>query len=129
MQTGKHLDIGCGSKPRNPFRYSSLSGVDIYRHPDLLSEVDFRLANLAVEPIPFDDSQFDSISAFDFIEHVPRVLGNSVLGTRFPFIDLMNEIWRVLKPDGVFLRGHSCLSAVRGFPGSNSRQYHHRKNP
>ena len=32
----------------------------------------FRLANLSIDPIPHPDSSFDSISAFDFLEHVPR---------------------------------------------------------
>ncbi len=63
----------------------------------------FKQANLALNPIPFDDCEFDSISAFDFIEHIPRVLPKpNSEETRFPFIDLMNEVWRVLKPDGIF---------------------------
>ena len=29
--TTKHLDIGCGSNPRNPFAYDELYGVDIIK--------------------------------------------------------------------------------------------------
>lgn len=102
MNTGRHLDLGCGSRPRNPYEYNQLCGVDIVRHPDLAENIEFRLANLATGPIPFEDNGFDSVSAFDFIEHIPRVLSDGADGTRLPFIELMNEIWRVLKPDGRF---------------------------
>jgi hypothetical protein len=30
--TTKHLDIGCGSNPRNPFAYNELYGVDLIKH-------------------------------------------------------------------------------------------------
>ena len=95
-----HLDIGCGAKPRNPYGYSNLYGVDIYQDNALPSDIIFKLANLTTQAIPFEDNTFDSISAFDFIEHVPRVLAMGNL-TRFPFVELMNEAWRVLKPNGL----------------------------
>lgn len=61
----------------------------------------FRCANLSLDPIPHPDSSFDSISAFDFLEHVPRVLSTADgRSTRFPFLELMGEIHRVLKPGG-----------------------------
>lgn len=102
MKQGRHLDLGCGRKPRNPYGYTELSGVDLYQHPELPRDVTFRQANLTMQPIPFEDNQFDAISAFDFIEHIPRILSDGKDGTRFPFIELMNEVWRVLKPDGTF---------------------------
>lgn len=95
-----HLDIGCGAKPRNPYGYSNLYGIDIYQDNALPSDIIFKLANLTTQAIPFEDNTFDSISAFDFIEHVPRVLAMGNL-TRFPFVELMNEAWRVLKPNGL----------------------------
>lgn len=99
---GIHLDLGCGKSPRNPYNFSSLHAVDIYKPEALPNHVEFRVANLTMQPIPYADNTFDSISAFDFIEHVPRVLAVGDNSTRFPFIELMSEIWRVLKPDGVF---------------------------
>ncbi|MFC3071131.1 class I SAM-dependent methyltransferase [Phenylobacterium soli] len=91
------LDLGCGSAPQNPFSAEEVYGVDI--REDAAARV--VQADLAIEPIPFEDDFFDVVTAFDFIEHVPRIL--YAPGRRFPFVELMNEIWRVLKPGGAFL--------------------------
>jgi len=98
----KHLDLGCGSRPRNPFNCDEVFGVDIAKPQNIAEEIHIAIANLAIEKIPYPDNFFDSVSAFDFLEHVPRVLNGGEFGTRFPFIELMNEIWRVLKKDGIF---------------------------
>ncbi|MDO9234334.1 MAG: class I SAM-dependent methyltransferase [Methylotenera sp.] len=97
----RHLDLGCGSNPRNPYYADEVHVVDIYKSPLLNSEVIFKNANLSLEKIPYEDDYFDFVSAYDFIEHIPRIL-NENKTTRFPFIDLMNEIHRVLKPSGIF---------------------------
>ncbi len=97
----RHLDLGCGGVPRNPYRRGELCGVDI--QPLSLPDIDYRSANLSIEPIPFPDNHFQSVSAFDFIEHVPRILPTlDGSATRFPFIELMDEVWRVLAPGGLF---------------------------
>lgn len=96
----RHLDLGCGKRPRNPYGRSELHGIDVRPAPD---GVDFqhRVANLTLEPIPYGDESFGSVSAYDFIEHIPRILpAPDGHGTVFPFIRLMNEIWRVLVPGG-----------------------------
>lgn len=91
------LDLGCGPTPRNPFLAATVCGIDI--RPDPAHNV--RRADLAVDPIPHDDASFDYVTAYDFIEHVPRVL--YAPGRRFPFVELMNEVHRVLRPGGAFL--------------------------
>lgn len=99
--TTRHLDIGCGARPRNPYRRDEIHGIDIAPRGERAFEV--RQANLALEPIPYPDDHFDSVSAYDFLEHVPRVLPTADgRGTRFPFIELMNEVWRVLRDGGLF---------------------------
>ncbi|TAN09012.1 MAG: class I SAM-dependent methyltransferase [Rhodanobacteraceae bacterium] len=98
----RHLDLGCGKSPRNPYQRAQLCGVDIQPR-DPAADFDCRTANLAIEPIPFPDNHFGSVSAFDFIEHIPRILvAPDRSGTRFPFVQLMGEIWRVLAPGGRF---------------------------
>jgi SAM-dependent methyltransferase len=115
MRLGKHLDIGCGGKYRNPYGYKDKYGVDLYIPSKLPEDVAFKKANLTLEDIPFEDGFFDSISAFDFIEHVPRVIIGDTGTTRFPFIDLMNEVWRVLKPQGIFYAVTPAYPSVEAF--------------
>lgn len=95
----RHLDLGCGSIPRNPYARGALCGVDICA-AEPGAEHEHRIANLVTEPIPYASGSFGSVSAYDFLEHVPRIFPDGRGGTRFPFIALMDEIWRVLAPDG-----------------------------
>jgi SAM-dependent methyltransferase len=98
-----HLDLGCGTVPRNPYQCAQLFGIDIRCGLSAPGVVEIVAANLSLEPIPFPDQRFDSVSAYDFLEHVPRVsLDQARGGTQFPFVQLMNEVWRVLKPGGLF---------------------------
>jgi SAM-dependent methyltransferase len=97
----KHLDLGCGTKPRNPYGQEEIWGIDISQEAIQLSR-NIKFSNLSVEKIPFEDGFFDSVSSYDFFEHIPRLLAsNNEVQVRFPFIELMNEIWRVLKHGGL----------------------------
>lgn len=95
----KSLDLGCGRAPKNPFNADAVFGVDYGMRPDLPDNI--RLADLAVEPIPFESDSFEFVTAHDFIEHVPRVIYNPT--RRNPFVELMSEVYRVLKMNGTFL--------------------------
>jgi ubiquinone/menaquinone biosynthesis C-methylase UbiE len=99
MSSKKHLDIGCGSNPRNPFGHDELYGVDILDKE--MADFNYQKCNVVLEKLPFDDSTFDSVSAYDFLEHIPRFAIINA-NTQFPFITFMNEAHRVLKPGGVF---------------------------
>jgi SAM-dependent methyltransferase len=91
------LDLGCGEVPRNPFQAEHFYGIDI--RENLGNGI--KAADLVTSPIPFESNTFDRVTAFDFIEHIPRII--YAPDKKFPFVNLMNEIWRVLKPDGIFL--------------------------
>lgn len=111
----RHLDLGCGSVPRNPYRHQELHGIDIAPRGETPG-CEVRGANLTLQPVPYPDGHFDAVSAFDFFEHVPRVLPTADgLGTRFPFIELMNEVWRVLKPGGRLYALTPCYPAQEAF--------------
>lgn len=92
----KSLDLGCGVNPRNKFDADEVFGVDLR---DGLGD-NIVAANLITDPIPFPDNYFDFVTAFDFIEHVPRIIFCPDM--RAPFVELMNEVYRVLKPGGRF---------------------------
>ena len=96
-QNSSTLDIGCGTNPRNPFSATKTYGIDFREN----LEKNIKYADLTVEKIPYPDAHFDYITASDFLEHVPRIIYNPE--RRFPFIELMNEIHRTLKPIGIFL--------------------------
>jgi ubiquinone/menaquinone biosynthesis C-methylase UbiE len=93
----KSLDLGCGAAPKNIFGADQVYGVDI--RTDL--ENNIHKADLAVEGLPFAADFFDFVTAHDFIEHIPRVVYTPL--RRNSFVELMNEIWRVLKEGGKFL--------------------------
>lgn len=93
----RSLDIGCGLTPRNLFNATEVFGIDVRDDLDL----NIVSADLTVDPIPFPDDYFDFVSAVDFLEHIPRLI--YVPHRRNAFVELMNEVWRVLKPQGQFL--------------------------
>jgi len=93
----KALDLGCGPIPNNPFKANEIFGVDIVSNlaPNIAT------ADLAIEAIPFPANYFQYVTAYQFIEHVPRVIYAPT--RRNSFVELMNEIYRVLEKDGIFL--------------------------
>jgi glycosyltransferase involved in cell wall biosynthesis len=97
MHMTRALDLGCGTRPRNPFNADELFGVDI---DDSLGAGVVK-ADLAAGPIPYGDNAFEFVTAFDLLQHIPGMA--QVAQSRSPFIDLMNEVHRVLKPGGHFL--------------------------
>ncbi len=96
----RSLDLGCGKAPRNPFNADEVFGVDL-PGPHIQGNPRIRGADLTIQPIPWDDASLDFVSAHDFIEHMPRLI--YAPQRRYPFVALMEEIHRVLKPGGLFL--------------------------
>lgn len=94
----KSLDLGCGQSISNPFNAKELFGADIRE----LNSSNVYKCTLGIESLPFDDSFFDCMTAFDLIEHIPRV--TYINGENHnPFIFLMDEVYRCLRPGGLFL--------------------------
>lgn len=96
-----HVDLGSGNSPRNPFGATKLIGTDFHSSFTSPEGVEFVQLDLTRQ-LPFEDSSIDSISAYDVLEHIPR-WERFETGIEFPFIRLMSEIYRCLKPGGIFL--------------------------
>lgn len=114
-----HLDLGCGTNPQNPYHRKNLFGLDIRDDAQFFLAtrgVAIKKANLIFETIPYEDNFFSSLSAIDFLEHIPRQIGlgssNEVI---YPLINLMNEIWRVLAPGGLFLAVTPAFPSPQAF--------------
>jgi hypothetical protein len=81
------LDIGCGNH-----KDLGWIGMDIQNLPG----VDI-VHDLNVHPWPIDSNAVTQAKAWHIIEHIPPVCVTET-GTRKPFIEFMDECWRVLFP-------------------------------
>jgi len=100
IHTENHLDIGCGNKPRNPFGAKTLIGADIIERETLRLPRNVQYLQIGLDgQLPLEKDSLDSISGYDFIEHLSR--GPTIESNMF--IRFMNEAYRVLKPSGTLL--------------------------
>lgn len=97
-----HVDLGSGVTPRNPFGASRLIATD-FESIGLTLKNGFEFVGCDLTAtLPFDSSSISSCSAYDVLEHIPR-WERTDSGITFPFVNLMQEIYRVLEPGGQFL--------------------------
>jgi len=91
-RSGIRLDIGCGAHKQGP----DWVGLDIQKLPgvDIVHDIN-------VHPWPLPDESVLMAIASHLVEHIPPVQVTK-RGTRFPFIEFMDEVWRVMKFDGEF---------------------------
>lgn len=89
LGAGSNHDRKIGVPNSGPWQ--DLVTLDFNEHhkPDILWD----LNNL---PLPFEDNTFDSVSAFDVMEHIGKQ------GDWRFFFDQYSDIWRILKFGGVF---------------------------
>ena len=92
-RSGIQLDIGCGNNKQGP----DWVGIDIQP----LDGVDI-VWDFNIHPWPLPDESCIRASCSHVIEHIPPVMVSQERGTWFPFIEFMDEVWRLLKPDGQF---------------------------
>jgi predicted SAM-dependent methyltransferase len=99
---GIMLDIACGANKQKGF-----VGIDIQP----LEGVDI-VWDINVHPWPLPEACVLRAMASHIIEHIPPVAIDGGR-TRFPFIEFMNEVWRLMKVGGEFM-----IAAPHGYsPG------------
>ena len=111
----RELLIGCGSRrdkrlisPGETEEWGDLTTLDINEahKPDVVWDLNIR-------PLPFDGDTFDTIRAFDVLEHL------GAQGDYRAFFDEWSEWWRILKPGGIFygISPHRSSDWAWGDPG------------
>lgn len=106
----RQLDLGCGNSPRKIDGVNLCFGVDI--NPPSNNK-DILYADLSKDPLPFGDDVFDFVTAYDFMEHIPSSIhiydpDEEITYIKHSMIDLFNEIFRVLKHNGIFHMESPC---------------------
>lgn len=117
IKNAVHVDLGCGNLPRNPLDAERVIGVDVSSTPPY-KVISQSLEYVQVFPglaLPFESNQIDSVSAFDFLEHIPRSDRTPKGDFSNPFIEIMNEIYRILKPGGLFISLTPCFPSPAAF--------------
>jgi SAM-dependent methyltransferase len=84
------LDIGCGGS-RDP---RATAGLDFYAYPGVTLVHD-----VTTLPWPIADATFEGAVSHQLVEHLPQRLGADGRDLFFQFFD---EVWRILKPGGLF---------------------------
>jgi SAM-dependent methyltransferase len=99
-ENSKHLDLGAGTNFHNPFGASLLYAGDLFKEkPKHFDGIEYQQTDLT-KSLPFETNSFDSVSCFDVLEHIPRWERSINGDVVYPFINLMSEINRILKPGG-----------------------------
>lgn len=83
----KKLNLGSGYRP-----VPGKDWLNIDNREECGENVDNFLLHDLTEPLPFEDGSIDEIRAWDILEHIPRE----------KMIALIEELYRVLKPNGKF---------------------------
>jgi len=89
MKAELKLDLACGNSKKIGF-----TGVDICQtdNTDIIH-------NLSIYPWPFEDNSVDEIHCSHYVEHIPHDIKTEE-DKRDGFIQFMDEVYRILKPEG-----------------------------
>jgi SAM-dependent methyltransferase len=90
-KSGIKLDIGCGEHKFAP----DWVGMDLVPYPGVDIIQDFNK-----HPWNLPDECVSTALCSHVLEHIPKVALRPDCSTWFPLVEFMDEIWRIMKPDG-----------------------------
>lgn len=93
-QKSKILNVGCGTGGTLPVleKYGSVTNVDVSSEAiKFMKKAGYQVDKVNGIKLPYKDSSFDAVVAFDVLEHIEN------------HEEALNEWLRVLKPDGAIL--------------------------
>lgn len=94
------LDLGCGAFDFEHTIKGFKEEVDEIYGIDLqdFGNPHIKVCDIVTDPFPFPDNYFTYVRAHNILEHIPKLIYYPK--RRYPFVEVMNEIHRVLVPDG-----------------------------
>jgi SAM-dependent methyltransferase len=104
----RELLLGCGTSRDKKLaldddtQWGTLVTLDVV--PQYRPDVVWNLSSL--EPLPFEDDSFDTISAYEVLEHIGNQGDWETLAHQF------SDYWRVLKPNGLFYATVPCWKSM-----------------
>lgn len=101
-----HTDLGCGNRKTKATLLGYLDrqadiGIDKNKEN---TQADL-ICNLGLENLPLEDNSQNLVTAYDLLEHIPKVCvvhEGGKLTYIYPILNLFNEVYRVLRPGGYF---------------------------
>ena len=105
------IDLACGDAKKEGF-----IGVDLVE----TSSTDV-VHNLNVYPWPFEDNSVDEVFCSHYVEHIPHDINGE--DKRDGFIQFMDEVYRILKPEGKIEIVAPYYKHERAFGDPTHRRY------
>jgi len=105
-KSGKLLDVGCatGLFIEKAEKFFDIYGVDVSKYAiDIAKKKKLKVSVLSSDKLDFKNNFFDAITSFDVLEHVESL------------DNMLSEIRRVLKKDGVFVFVVPIWEGISGF--------------
>ena len=104
------LDLASGNNKQKGY-----IGVDIVGPPETDADI---VHDLLTFPWPFEDTSVDEVFASHWLEHIPH--GN---GYNDPMFQVMDEIYRILKPGGLARFVCPYYTSVRAFQDPTHQRF------
>ena len=112
MINEKKLDLACGNSKREGFK-----GIDISK----TDSTDY-IMDLTKYPWDIESDSVEELNCSHYLEHIPHDINNPN-DTRDGLIQFMDEVYRILKPNGKATFQVPYLTSVRAFQDPTHQRF------